>query len=71
MLVEDQFPLVPIFHYKQLYLFDASKLTGISSHPRQEQNMYRIDVLGDGVGADEPILMRAGQEGMGRFRLGQ
>ncbi|GDX99633.1 hypothetical protein LBMAG48_20370 [Phycisphaerae bacterium] len=71
MLVEDQFPLVPIFHYKQLYLFDASKLTGISSHPRQEQNMYRIDVLGDGIGADEPILMREGDPTKGRFRVGE
>jgi hypothetical protein len=62
---------VPIFHYKQLYLFDASKLTGISSHPRQEQNMYRIDVLGDGIGADEPILMREGDPTKGRFRVGE
>ncbi len=69
LLIEEQFPLVPVFHYVQLYLFDPHRVTGISSHPRQEQNMYRIDVLGDGLGADVPILMRKGEEGKGRFRL--
>lgn len=44
MLVEEQFPVVPIFHYVQLYLFDAAKLRGISSHPRQQQDMYLVEV---------------------------
>jgi hypothetical protein len=60
-----------VFHYVQLYLFDPHRVTGISSHPRQEQNMYRIDVLGDGLGADVPIPMRKGEEGKGRFQLGR
>ena len=51
MLVEDELPILPIFQYVQLYLFDPHTITGISSHPRMEQQMHRIDVFGDRQGA--------------------
>lgn len=70
LLVEEDFPKVPIFHYVQIYLFDPHKLTGISSHPRQEQNMYKVDVLGDGIGAETPQVMRRGDDAKGNLRLG-
>lgn len=58
MIVDEELPIAPIFQYVQVYLFDAHTLTGISSHPRQEQNMYEIDLLGDGKGPDVPKRMR-------------
>jgi oligopeptide transport system substrate-binding protein len=58
IIVEEEVPLVPIFQYVQIYLFDPHKLTGISPHPRQEQAMHLIDVLGDGKGSDEPKTMQ-------------
>lgn len=57
LLVEEEMPVVPLFQYQQLYLFDPHKLTGISSHPRQDQVPYWFDVLGDGKGRDEPRVM--------------
>jgi oligopeptide transport system substrate-binding protein len=59
ILVEDDFPLIPLYHYVQMYFFDPHKITGISSHPRQEQNMYLVDVIGDGKGSDRPKGMPA------------
>jgi oligopeptide transport system substrate-binding protein len=70
MIVEDQLPMMPIYHYVQIYMFDPHKLTGISSHPRQEQQMERVDVLGDGKGAEKPKLMRRGDPGKGTMRIG-
>lgn len=57
MLVEDDLPLVPIFHYATIYMFDPHKITGLSTHPRTKQNAFLIDVLGDGRGADVPRPM--------------
>jgi oligopeptide transport system substrate-binding protein len=57
MLVEDELPLVPLFQYVQVYLYDPHRVTGISSHPRQEQNMDQVDILGDGKGRDAPKAM--------------
>lgn len=66
MLLEDEAPLAPIFQYVQIIMFDPHKITGISSHPRMEQQLSRIDILGDGKGTDEPQLMHEG-EGEGTF----
>ncbi len=57
ILVEEDVPLVPIFHYATIYMFDAHKLTGLSTHPRTKQNAFLIDMLGDGVGPDQPRPM--------------
>lgn len=58
MMVEDELPIAPIFQYVQIYLFDPHRLTGISSHPRQEQNMYECDLLDDAKGANIPRKMQ-------------
>ncbi|MFG0244830.1 MAG: peptide ABC transporter substrate-binding protein [Phycisphaerales bacterium JB052] len=58
ILVEEDLPLVPIFHYATIYMFDPHKITGLSTHPRTKQNAYLIDVLGDGKGAEQPKPMR-------------
>lgn len=57
ILVEEDVPLVPIFHYATIYMFDAHKLTGLSTHPRTKQNAFLIDMLGDGIGPDLPRPM--------------
>jgi oligopeptide transport system substrate-binding protein len=69
MLVNEHMPILPIFRYNQLYLFDPKRVSGISPHPRMEQQMHRIDVLGDGKGKDEPITMRAGDASKGTFKI--
>ena len=50
-----------IFHYAMIYMFDAKKITGLSTHPRTKQNAFLIDVLGDGIGDDQPRPMNPDQ----------
>ena len=61
ILVEEDLPLVPIFHYATIYMFDPHKITGLSTHPRTKQNAFLIDVLGDGKGPEQPRPMHAGR----------
>ncbi len=61
ILVEDDLPLIPIFHYATIYMFDPHKITGLSTHPRTKQNIYLIDVLTDDIGPNEPKPMRSAQ----------
>jgi oligopeptide transport system substrate-binding protein len=58
MLVEEELPILPIFFYVDITLFDANKVTGISSHPRNNQHLYLVDVFGDGKGPDLPRIIR-------------
>lgn len=67
IIVEEDLPLIPIFRYHQVYLFDPHKVSGITSHPRQEQQLFRVDILGDGKGAEIPLALpprpaRSGEE---------
>lgn len=59
IIVERDLPLIPIYQYVEVYLFDARTVTGISSHPRQEQNIDAIDILGDGKGPEKPKSLPA------------
>lgn len=52
-------PLVPIFYYANVQLFDPAKLTGLTPHPRSKNNLFLIDILGDGKGPDIPQTMQA------------
>lgn len=58
IIMEEDLPMVPIFHYVTLYLFDANKFTGLNPHPRADQHLHHIDIFGDGKGTDEPKVMR-------------
>ncbi len=60
ILIEEDLPLVPIFHYATIYMFDPHKITGLSTHPRTKQNAYLIEVLGDGKGPEQPRPMHKG-----------
>ncbi len=57
LLVEEDVPILPIFYYVNMYLFDANKMTGISSHPRGDQLLYRVDMFKDGKGTDAPLCL--------------
>jgi oligopeptide transport system substrate-binding protein len=50
-------PLVPLFHYMTVYLFDPDTLSGLNPHPRTEQNVYLFDILDDGKGSDRVLTM--------------
>ena len=58
VLVEEELPMVPIFHYVSMYMFDPDRITGMSAQARTKQNLFLIDVLGDGVGAEQPRPMK-------------
>ncbi len=60
LLVEEDLPFIPIFQYVQVYLFNPHKVSGISSHPRQQQDLFLIDMLGDGKGSDVPKALPPG-----------
>jgi len=64
VLVEEELPLVPIFHYATVYMFDPDELTGLTTHPRTKQQLMLIDVLGDGKGPDTLRPMEASRSGL-------
>ncbi|MFI4917288.1 MAG: peptide ABC transporter substrate-binding protein [Phycisphaerales bacterium JB060] len=55
--MDEDLPMVPLFHYMTVYLFDPDELSGLNPHPRTEQNVHLFDVLGDGKGTDEVRTM--------------
>jgi len=58
IITEEDLPLIPIFHYATIYMFDPHKITGLSTHPRTKQNAFLIDVLDDNRGPNMPKPMR-------------
>ncbi len=50
--------MLPIFIYANVQLFDSARVTGLTTHPRSKDNLYLIDILGDGKGPDVPRPMR-------------
>ncbi len=42
LLVETDLPLIPLFHFVQVYLFDPSRFEGLSEHPRQIHTLARL-----------------------------
>lgn len=60
IIMERDLPMVPIYHYVNMYLFDPDIVSGLNPHPRSEQIVSLIDMLGDGRGPDTPRVMRRG-----------
>ncbi|MBX9736752.1 MAG: peptide ABC transporter substrate-binding protein [Phycisphaerales bacterium] len=58
VIVEEDCPIAPVFHYVQVYLFNPHKLSGITPHVRQKQQLYMIDILGDKKGREVPQRMK-------------
>ena len=48
ILVEEDLPFIPLVHYVNVVLFDPHKVAGLTSHPRQEQNLALIRMLNNG-----------------------
>ncbi|MCH7791410.1 MAG: peptide ABC transporter substrate-binding protein [Planctomycetes bacterium] len=59
-IMEEDLPMIPLFHYVTMYLFDADKVSGLNPHPRTTQNLFLIDMLGDGKGPDVSRRMGEG-----------
>ncbi len=68
LVVEEDCPLLPLFQYVQVYLFDPHRVSGVSSHPRQQQDLFRVDILGDGKGSDTPLALPPGGGAVRRER---
>lgn len=58
IIMEEDLPMAPLFHYVRVFLFDPDRLSGLNPHPRLMQNVFLVDVLGDGKGPDRPRVMR-------------
>jgi oligopeptide transport system substrate-binding protein len=71
IIVEQDLPIIPIFQYVQLYMYDPHRLTGITSDPRQEQEIQEMDLLGDHKGADVPKERPATKSGSNTESHGQ
>lgn len=65
-IVEDDLPLIPVFHYSQVFLFDPHTVSGISPHPRQKSNMLLLARLARGQKGLE--MNRGAQTGGGAAR---
>lgn len=59
-LLLEESPLMPVYRYVEMYMFDAHRLTGVSPHPRHKQQLWMLDVVGDGKGRDVWVEMRRG-----------
>lgn len=57
-LLLEESPLIPVYQYVELYMFDAHKLAGVSPHPRHKQQLFMLDLLGDGKGPEQPTAMK-------------
>lgn len=55
-MLEDA-PLLTLFQYNSVYMFDPHKFTGLTAHPRAEHDLSKVDVFGDGKGTDEPRML--------------
>lgn len=63
ILVEEDLPLLPLFTYANVQMFDPDRVTGLTTHPRSLANLFLVDVLGDGKGPDVPRPMRPSAAG--------
>jgi oligopeptide transport system substrate-binding protein len=66
MIMEEDLPILPVFHYVSVYLFDPHRISGFAAHPRVDQHPELFDVLGDGKGRDVARVLPARPAGDGR-----
>lgn len=53
MIMEEELPMIPLFHYANVFMFDADRLSGPNPHPRTNENFFLYDIIGDGIGSDQ------------------
>jgi oligopeptide transport system substrate-binding protein len=61
MIMDEDLPMATLFHYVTMYMFNPHKVSGISPHPRVDQHVYLVDMLGDGKGLERPRVLREGE----------
>ncbi|MBC7833917.1 MAG: peptide ABC transporter substrate-binding protein [Phycisphaerales bacterium] len=44
MLIEEELPLIPLYRHVQIYLFNPHKLSGVTPHPRQDQQVWLFEM---------------------------
>ena len=47
-------PMIPICQVVDVHMYDPTRVTGLSDHPRQVQRLWRIDVGDDPTGGSGP-----------------
>lgn len=52
-LMEEGPPMIPLIQYRQMFMFDPHRVSGVSPHPLQKQKLSALAILGDGVGPDD------------------
>ena len=45
ILVQDELPILPVYHYTTSYLYDPTRLRGLSRHPRLQQEYWRLEMI--------------------------
>jgi oligopeptide transport system substrate-binding protein len=70
-LMDEDLPMTPLFQQVTLYLFDPAKLGGFNTHPRTDQRMGLVDMLGDGKGPDKARAMPMRPSAAGRPARGE
>lgn len=56
-LMLDDAPLLTLFQYATVYIFDPHDFTGLSAHPRADQDLGLLDIYADGKGPDRPLAL--------------
>ena len=47
-------PMIPICQVVDVHMYDPTRVTGLSDHPRQVQRLWNVDVRDDPIGGSEP-----------------
>ncbi|MFP4217166.1 MAG: hypothetical protein ACLFVH_14705 [Phycisphaerae bacterium] len=42
-LLTELVPILPLFQYRMIHLYDANRVTGVSTHPRNLQFYHQIE----------------------------
>jgi oligopeptide transport system substrate-binding protein len=45
ILIQEEMPILPMYHYSTTYMYEPTRLRGISRHPRLEQNYWSLEVI--------------------------
>ena len=45
ILIQEAMPILPMYHYSTTYMYDPTRLRGISRHPRLEQNYWALEKI--------------------------
>jgi oligopeptide transport system substrate-binding protein len=57
IIMDEDLPMVPLFHYVSLSMFNPHRVSGITSHPRYDQQLQLIDILTDKKGSNIPRVL--------------